>query len=100
MGPLMHTDKIEELKDFLKCRVGDVWVSRCGQELEWLEAPEVGDCVESLAVLVNGKVTRCVGALPGVIQHPDKEYIGLVHPRDDVTVFRNGECIRDGGMLR
>lgn len=96
----MKTDKIEELKGFLKCRVGDVWVSQCGQEMEWLEAPDVGDWVENLTVLLNGKITRCVGALPGVIQHPSKEHIALVHPRDDVTVFRNGECIRDGGMLQ
>lgn len=77
-------------------QAGDIWVDRAGSEVEWMTAPQAGDPIYVDAILVNGEKPKVGSLCPSVIRNGN---VPSVTPREDVTIFRRGECIHDGGML-
>lgn len=77
-------------------QAGDIWVDRAGGEVKWMRVPQAGDPISVDTILVNGEKPKVGAICHSVIRNGN---VPSVTPREDVTIFRGGECIHDGGML-
>lgn len=79
----------------LQAKVGDVWLTPCGNKVEWMRTLDIGVQVRAKDVKINGEYPAVGENLPRWWPRNTKGR-PMLAPRRDFTVYRNGGLIQDG----